>query len=168
MRVKRSAAAAATSAARMRRSLPRGTRRDVKPHVVDLGRHALRHEVDVLVAELRRQLLQVVAQADGADVVARLGRAPWPILEPGVHVLEARLLEPAARLLVGREVPGPDPAVEVRGERLLRTGGVGRLVKALDIAEAAVLRLELAARLERGPDALEEARVVRHPVEHGV
>src|SRR6476620_7846564 len=111
MRVKRSAAATATNAIRARRSLPRGTRRDVQPHVVDLRRHALGDEVDVLVAELRRQLLEMVAEADRADVVAWLRRLPRPVLEPCVHVLEARLLEPPARLLVGREVPRSDPRI---------------------------------------------------------
>src|SRR5204863_7847420 len=135
MRVKRSAAATATNAIRARRSLPRGTRRDVEPHVVDLRRHPLGDEVDVLVAELLRQLVQVVAEADGADVIARLGRFPGPFLEPRPHALEARLLEPVARLLVGREVPGADPSVQEGRERLLPACGIGCLVISLDVAE---------------------------------
>src|SRR2546423_14032515 len=167
IRVKRSAAATATSAPRTSRSL-RGTRRDVQPHVVDLRRHPPGHEIDVPVAELLRELLQVVAEADGADVVARLGRCHRPLLEPGVHVLEAGVLEPAAGLVVGREVPRADPALQVRVERLFRADLVGRLVEALDVPVAAVLRLEPAAGPDGCMEALEQLRVVGHPVEDGV
>src|SRR3954453_17930284 len=105
------------------------------------------------------------AGAAGADVVRGLGGPPRPPLEPGVHVLEVRLLEPPTRLLVAREVPRADPAVEIRREWLLRTGRVGCLVKAPDVAEAAVLRLEPATGLQRRVDPLKQSRVVRHPVE---
>src|SRR3954452_4824239 len=94
MRVKRSAAAAATSATRTRRLLRRGTRRDVQPHVVDLRRHPLRHRAHVIGVQLLRKNLEVRTEADRADVVVRLGRPGRPLLEPGAHVLEAGGAEP--------------------------------------------------------------------------
>src|SRR4051812_45161441 len=107
-------------------------------------------------------------EADRADVVERLGRPRRPLLEPCAHLLEPRSLEPLRRLLGGGEVPGPDPAVEVVRERVLGAGLVGRLCEALDVAVATILRLELAAGLQRFVQAGEQARVVRYPVEDGV
>src|SRR4051812_28398222 len=168
MRVKRSAAAAATSARRISRSLRGGTRRDVQPDVVDLRRHPLGHRLHVTGVQLAGKHLQVGPEADRADVVDRLGRPRRPLLEPRAHVLEARLLEPLARLLGSGEVPGPQPSVEVPRERVLGPGLIRRLEEALDVAGATVLRLQLTAGLERGVQELEEPRVVRDPMEDGV
>src|SRR5436305_6749880 len=76
-RVKRTAAASAVIAAtpasspRLGAGTPRG---DVQAYVVDLHRvaHALRDRVHIRHAQLLGELLEVVAEAHGADVVARL------------------------------------------------------------------------------------------------
>src|SRR4051812_35874003 len=91
IRVKRTIAATAviaTSPASSRRS-GRGTPGgDVQPHVVDLHRiaHPVGDGVDVRLPQVVGQALQVVAEADGTDVVARLARRHRPGLEPRTHV----------------------------------------------------------------------------------
>src|SRR4051812_39009315 len=87
IRVKRTAAASAVRTTRPPSSarLGRGTPgRDVQAYVVDLHRvaHSVCDGVHVLRPQLLGQLLEVVAQAHGADVVARLARGHRPRLEP--------------------------------------------------------------------------------------
>ena len=67
------------------------SRRDVEPHVVELGlgaelRHHRRRE---LVAAPRGQLLEVGAETDAADELARLRRSHRPRLEAATDRLEA-------------------------------------------------------------------------------
>src|SRR3954471_21789751 len=92
----------APGSARSGRGTPGG---DVQAHVVDLRRHQLRDPVDVRRAQLLREPLEVVTQADRGDLVFGPPRTHGPRLEPRAHVDEARADEPLMRLLIGREVP---------------------------------------------------------------
>ena len=92
-----------------------GFRLDIEPHVVELGAAALADGLHVGRPELLRELLQVVAEADGAQEAGRVGRRDRIGLEPGLDLREAGALEALGRLLRAGEVPGALPAA--RGSR---------------------------------------------------
>src|SRR4051812_36964178 len=81
---------------------------DVQAYVVEDQRRAgtFAHRVDEPVAQLLGQALQVVAEADDAQELARLGRGYVLVLEPAFHVGEARPGEALGRLRRRGEIPG--------------------------------------------------------------
>src|SRR5919109_3846522 len=136
---------------------------DVEPDVVELGAAAPAHVLDVAGTELLRELLQMRAEAHGPQEAGRVRRRHWIGLEPRLDLGEAGSLQPLRGLLRAREVPRALPAGEMARVRLLRADLAGGGVEALDVALAAALRHQQAARAERRVQAGEQRVVIGDP-----
>src|SRR5205814_1816817 len=107
-----------------------------------------------------RERVEVPYEADG------LGERPWLLrghglwLEPALHLREACRRQPRRRVGIGRVVPRPLPAVEIRRERLLAGDRVGGVTERVDVAAPTALGEQPAARLERAVDRREQRVVV--------
>src|SRR5919112_1616973 len=106
---------------------------NVEPDVVEFRAAALADRLHVGRPERLRKLLQVVAEADRAQVAAWVGRCDRIGLEPGLDLREAGAGEPLGRLVRAGEVPGALPAVEVVGVGLLGADRLRGLVEALHV-----------------------------------
>ena len=145
-------------------------RHDVQPHVVQHRAlaQASHHRVEEPVVVRGVEPRQVRAQAHGLQV------GPWLVgrdgagLQPAVDVGETGGAQ--ARLGVGGtgEVPWSFPPGDAISQTGVLRGTLGGLVHGGDVALAAALRAEPAARAQRARQRAEQRVVVRHPVEDRV
>src|SRR3954451_9616492 len=145
----------------------RGDGVDVQAHVVD--RRALAEagedRVEERLVQVGREALEVGAEVDRAQVLARVVGVDRALGEPAADVGEAGVLQAPLGLLRRAEVPRPVPALEVRAERRVFAGLARRRVDERDVAGAAALRDEAAAGSQRAAQGPEERIVVGDPVE---
>ena len=145
----------------------RRDRVDVQSHVVERRALAQAGEdgVDERVAELVGETVEVGAEVDRPQVLARVVGLDRAVGEPAARLAEAGGAQAALGVLRRREVPRPLPALEVRAERRVGRGLARRRVDRRDVARAAALGDEAAPRPQRAPQRGEQRVVVGDPVE---
>ena len=121
-----------------------------------------RHEAGM---QLLGQPLEERAEADRAQVAHRVARVDVDARQPAPDVGEPGRAQPRLGVLGRRELPVGRPALQVLGVRRLLGHVQPGLLDRRDVAGAAALGDEPAARLEGRVQPREQARVVEDPVE---